>query len=102
MREYDEREIQELNAEPWMIDILKLNVGYNHWGCFEDYMNKEDAGWETRSILQSFDEMWKLDDYNELVNFYFGINRESIECIHCGGTGYNKETYQLSKDYYDF
>lgn len=45
---------------------------------------------------------WDLDDLNEIVNFYFEIERKSEHCEECGQTGYNPETRQISEDWYDF
>jgi hypothetical protein len=46
-------------------------------------------------------QLWELDEYNELVNFYFFIDRDAKEC-QCEGTGLNPKTKQLSDDWYDF
>ncbi len=45
MRHYDENDAKELNAQPWQLDLLKLNPAYCHWGPHEDYMWKEGSGY---------------------------------------------------------
>lgn len=102
MRKYDEDDLKELNAEEWMIDIVKLNEHYVWWGCYEDYMSDKKNGWRSASILETFDEMWGLDELNECVNYYFEIIRDNIECNECDGSGYNKETKIISDNFYDF
>lgn len=97
----DKKEVERLNAEAWMIKALKKNPDYNGWGNHEDYMIK-DSGWDSRQYIDSADELWEMDDLNELVNFYFNICRESEECSSCGQSGYNPETTQIGEDWYDF
>jgi len=107
MRKYPEdeddfRELKQLNADDWQVELLKYNPEYVWWGCFEDYMCKKD-GWDGRVITPSWkDHQWELDEYNELVNFYFEVNRKSHECLECNGQNLNKETLQISADWYDF
>lgn len=99
---YDRDYAKKLKAEPWMLELIKLNKHYTAWGCFEDYMYREDAGWESRSILQTFDEMWGLDDLNECVNYYFNVTRAHKKCVECNESGYNPETKKISDTFYDF
>jgi hypothetical protein len=111
--ESDEKELQKLNAAPWMVELLKLNPEYTCWGPHEDYMAKgKDRGWESPSFLATWKEFRStfggLNDLNECVNFYFSVNRDSKECPTCsewsgsGSRGYNRETAQISEDFYDF
>lgn len=100
--EYDLKELEKLNAEDWQIEMLKKNPEYVYWGNYEDYMASKNGGWSNPIELNSVKELWELDELNELVNFYFGLNRENHECKECEGTGLNKETKQLSDDWYDF
>lgn len=101
MRKYDEDDAKKLNAEQWQLDLLKLNPSYCWWGNYEDYMSN-DKGWRARHECQSIDDLWGLDELNEVVNFYFEVTRENHECPKCEGTTLNKETYQLEQDWYDF
>lgn len=101
MRKYDEDDAKVLNAEQWQLDLLKLNPSYVWWGNYEDYMSNE-KGWRARYFAESFDELWDLDNLNEVVNFYFEVTRENHECPHCEGEGVNPETRQLIEDWYDF
>lgn len=101
----DKKDLKLLNAEQWQVDLLKLNPSYCNWGCFEDYMWNTGEGWDSRVITPTWKEHrsgWELDEYNELVNFYFEIYRKNHKCEHCDGSGLNKETKQLSDDWYDF
>ena len=102
--DYDWKEIEKLGLEKddWKVRILKINPSYCNWGNYEDYMLKEDRGWESPVELENVKKLWKLDELNELVNFYFEIYKKSEDCKECEGTGYNKETLQISKDWYDF
>ena len=42
--DYDKEELERLNAEPWMVELLKCNPEYPFFGNYEDYMIK-DSGW---------------------------------------------------------
>lgn len=101
MRYYDENEAAELNAEPWQIELLKVNPDYCAWGPHEDYMWKEGSGWDSRVIVSSWPEFgWSLDDLNECVNFYFEVSRPSIQCEACGGNGYHPGAQQVVRTFY--
>lgn len=107
MRSYptdeDKKEVEKLNADDWQINLLKLNPEYVFWGCFEDYMSEKDKGWSSRVITPTWKEHgWGLDEYNELVNFYFQVYRKSHECPHCEGRGLNQATKKLTEDWYAF
>ena len=101
---YDWEEIEKLglNKNDWRINALKINPDYCNWGNYEDYMNKKEKGWESPVELENVNQLWELDELNELVNFYFEIYRHIEECEECEESGYNKETLQISKDWYDF
>jgi len=122
--DYDIKDVEKMNAKEWMLEALKMNPSYCCWGPYEDYMCKytdEEAkehnakmiaehgydpkrkggGWDSRFIVDSWKEFdWKLDDYNELVNFYFEVNRASKECEACEGKGLNPKTKIISDNYY--
>jgi len=108
MRNYPEdksdlEDFSKLNAEDWMMEALKMNPDYVYWGPYEDYMCSEKSGWDSRVIVDSWDDFGLgLDDLNEVVNFYFEISRSSEECCDCEGSGYNKETQIISDTWYDF
>lgn len=98
--EYDIEEVKLLNNEQWQLECLKMNPSYTGWGIHEDYMCKKD-GWDGALEFESIDEgLFNLDEYNELVNFYFEIYRNSKPCEHCGQSGYNPETKKLSDSWY--
>ncbi|MFM2393160.1 MAG: hypothetical protein RLZZ546_1142 [Bacteroidota bacterium] len=102
---YDKAALQKLKAADWQVDLLKLNPSYVHWGCFEDYMSKDKDGWDSRVITPTWKEHkegWNLDEYNELVNFYFTVYRKNHECPYCEGTALNPATKRLSNDWYSF
>lgn len=65
-------------------------------------MIDDEHSWSSRQTLESADQLWTLDDYNEVVNFYFDLIRDNHECETCEGTGLNPETFQLKEDWYDF
>jgi len=100
--EYDAKELAVLKAEEWQLEMLKKNPEYVHWGNHEDYMADKDKGWAERVFLDSFKGVWNLDELNELVNFYFLIERKNHQCPACEGNDLNKATFQLSEDWYDF
>lgn len=96
----DAQEVKELNAAPWQLELLKLNPSYLSWGNYEDYMRDKDAGWRSPVELNTFSEKWKLDELNELVNFYFEIYRKHHECPYCEGTCYNAATKEIQEGWY--
>lgn len=104
MRIYDKDEIEELNAEPWQIELLHLNPSYVCWGPHEDYMYKEPGkGWDAPVFVDSWKKFdWDLDDLNECVNFYFEVVRDSEECSQCRGTGYNEQTKKIADSFYGY
>lgn len=108
MRNYPEyesefKELNQLNAQDWMIELLKKNPDYTGWGSFDDYMrgNYGDE-WLKPIILDSVSQLKPLDENNEVVNFYFELTRENHECEHCKGTGYNEKTKELSDAWYSY
>jgi len=102
MRHYDKEEAARLNAEQWMLDLLALNPGYVGWGPHEDYMITEGSGWHTSRVIPTWAEFGppELDDFNECVNFYFSVNRESKDCATCGGNGYHPDAQHVVNTFY--
>ena len=100
--DYEKKELENLNAEKWMVDALKMNPDYNSWGNGEDYMETKKTGWNSAIEIESTNDLFELDDLNELVNFHFEITRDSINCESCDGSGYNKATKILSDSWYSF
>ncbi len=99
---YDVEEMAKLNAEEWQINCLQKNPYYTCWGNYEDYMTDKSGQWSSPVEIESVDELWELDDLNELVNFYFFIERENHTCPDCDGEGLNKATRELNRSWYDF
>mgnify|MGYP006306263131 CR=1 FL=1 len=98
---YDVQDLKDLNAEDWMIKCLKMNPSYPFWGNYEDYMIKKH-GWDAALEFEDIKEgLFKLDEFNECVNFYFEVRRKNIPCEHCEQTGYNPKTKKLHDDWYD-
>lgn len=98
---YDFECLDSLNAEQWMIDLLKLNPEYTLWGPHEDYMCQKDSGWRAPVETvgwKSFD--LELNELNEVVNFYFEIDRSSEKCKVCGGDGYHPDAKWVSDSFY--
>jgi hypothetical protein len=101
--DYDRKELERLNAEPWMLEALALNPSYVYWGPHEDYMMAgEDSGWRAPMFMSSWSEVMTLDVLNECVNFYFQIVRDSDKCESCDQSGYNPATKRIADDFYDF
>lgn len=100
----DRADLARLNAEPWMVECLRLNPKYTHWGPHEDYMTAKDAGWREPVFASTWAEFgpWTLSEMNEVVHFYFQVQRASNECEACSGSGLNPATHQISEDFYDF
>ena len=101
--EYDREEVEHLGNPPkWMLDALNLNPNYVSWGPGEDYMWRDDESWGSQKIFGSWKEFgpWLLDDMNELVNFYFEIERDSCECVRCGGNGYHPDAQWVTESFY--
>lgn len=101
----DRRDLAELNAEPWMVDLLSLNPEYVFWGPGEDYMSRAGGdGWSSSQEFSSWSEFgpWGPDDLNECVNFYFELHRASKPCAACDESGLNPATKAISDDWYDF
>ena len=80
--EYDWNYVKEvgLRKNDWKLNVLKKNPEYVNWGNYEDYMCNKGKGWDSAVELESADNLWELDTFNELVNFYFEIYRNSKEC----------------------
>jgi hypothetical protein len=92
----DQAELAKLSAQPWMVECLKLNPSYVHWAPGDDSM--PNGG--TVDTWAEFAE-FTLDDWNEVVHFYFHIDRASKTCEACDGSGLNPATHQISEDFYD-
>lgn len=100
---YDVKSLSKLNAKPWQVDLLKINPSYCFWGNGEDYMYTTTDGWNSSVTISDFSKFnWKLDEYNECVNFYFSVDRKNVKCESCDGDGINPETKKISDDWYSF
>jgi hypothetical protein len=102
--EFDQEELENLKAEPWMLKLLDLNPGYTSWGPHEDYMITKGDGWNSTQFFDSWEDFgpWEFTELNECCNFYFQVVRESTVCEACDQTGYNPATRQIAEDWYDF
>lgn len=98
---YDQEELARLNAESWQVELLKLNPTYPHWGPYEDYMVKSNDGWESPLIFENWTKFnIDLDELNEVVNFYFSIERENEICNTCKGSGYSVDAQWVTDSFY--
>lgn len=113
---YDVKEAARLGAEPWMLDLLKMNPRYCSWGPHEDYMwnrgqdegpdelgREPKRGWDSRILCPGWKQgNWacELDDLNEVVNFYFEIDRAAVPCETCNGDGYHPDAQWISESFY--
>lgn len=91
--DYNKRLVEWIAPEEWMVECLKMNPNYTSWGPYEEYMSKnDDGGWDNPMIFKTWKEFGplKLDKYNEIVNFYFEIERKSEPCEFCGESGLNE------------
>lgn len=102
--EHERKELDELNPEPWMVEALKLNPSYVFWGPHEDYMWKKGKGWDTPIVKSTWKDyatdFCELDDLNEIVHFYFEINRDHKDCPVCGGCGVHPDAQWVEKSWY--
>lgn len=99
--EYDWSRVKEdLKPDDWALEALKLNPPYLGWGNYEDYMGSKEGGWDSPQELEGPEELWSLDDLNELVNFYFFLEREGHECADCEGRGFGPEKNRIFKNFY--
>lgn len=99
---HEVKDLQMVKAEKWQIDLLGKNPNYVWWGNYEDYMSDKNSGWGSPIELNSFSDVWTLDELNECVNFYFEVYRKNHQCPQCEGNNLNPKTLQLSEDWYDF
>lgn len=103
---YELDNLARLNAAEWQIAQLSRNPEYVFWGVGEDYMDMPhiDGGWNGSIIASdwsSFD-IKEPNELNEIINFYFAIERDNVKCEHCDGTGHNPATKVISDGFYDF
>ena len=59
---YDQQELKNLAAEPWMLELLNLNPDYCGWGPHEDYMCGTGDGWNSRILCSSWQDFRKSDE----------------------------------------
>ena len=99
---WGEEEIESLNAEPWQIELLNLNPEYSCWGPYEDYMITKGDGWNSAKFFDSWKDFgpWNVDELNEIVHFYFQIDRDSEKCSNCVSTGYHPDALWISESFY--
>lgn len=102
MRTFDEEDAAKLEAQPWMLELLKRNPSYVHWGPHEDYMWTKGGGWTSPVVDQTWADFGfkELDDYNEVAHFYFSVERPSEKCAMCEGTGYHPDALWVSESWY--
>ena len=103
MHDFDEKELKDLNAKKWQLDLLGVNPKYIFWGNNQDYMSCGKDRWDAPVSFLTWKDFgpWALDDLNELVNFYFNVNRDCRNCEECEGSGSNKETREIDRSWYD-
>lgn len=101
--EDEEAELAALKPAPWMSRFLDLNPSYMGWGPGDDYMSKDSQGWDSSPSMNwvSFQAGFSLDDFNEVVHFYFEIGRDSERCDPCGGCGLNPASREIAETFYD-
>lgn len=99
---YEHEEAKRLDPAPWMLAELKRNPSYVSWGPHEDYMWNEKDGWDSRIIAKSWPEfdIKQLNELNEVVNFYFCIEREGKPCETCNGKGRHTDAQWITESFY--
>jgi len=66
----------------WMRNAVAKNPEYVFWGPDQDYMWKAGTGWEAPLAFASWGDCnLVLDDLNEVVHFYFGVNGDDPERV---------------------
>jgi len=113
MRDYpqtpgDREELAQLNAAPWMVNILKLNPAYTSWGPGECYMTAETSeskGFEGACYFATWADMQadldEVDTRNIVANFYFQLHRKAANCAACARTGYAPLAREVYRAFYD-
>jgi len=97
---YEKEEAKKIKAPDWMLEQLKLNPEYVSWGVYEDYMTGGE-GWTKAIIVDKWQDLnIGLDELNEVVDFYFEVEKPSRDCDGCESTGYNSKTLELSNNFY--
>lgn len=99
----DDKEVARLAPETWMLAQLKFNPSYVSWGPHEDYMWKTGEGWDKPWINKSWPEFGpsELNELNEVVNFYFSVERPGEDCTTCGGNGTHPDAQWISESFYE-
>lgn len=85
-----QKELDRLNAQPWMADQLKLNPSYVSWG------NSGDGTADVEVLAN----LCNQNDLNEVFSGYYFVYRETEACFHCDSSGYNEDTRKLSETWY--
>ena len=109
--ENDLKELADLNAAPWMVEALRMNPDYTCWGPHEDSMFRRNpdegpdefgrvgkSSWSCRFLQNGWREH-DLDDFNEIVHFYFQVDRESKPCVTCVQTGYHPDAQWVTESF---
>jgi hypothetical protein len=79
---YSQEDAKELNAPEWMLQTLTMNPSYTSWGPYEDYMCGGGTGWSSPLFYESWSMFdFGLDDLNEVVNFYFEIEKPDVVAV---------------------
>lgn len=97
IRDADDEDLVKWNTPEWMVQLVRKNPSYTGWGPHEDYMWRDNAGWESRWLMDGWEGEGpiSLDCYNEVVNFYFFVNRDSEQCTACKGTAYSSDAHNI-------
>lgn len=94
--DYDE--VESMQPEDWMLDLLKMNPEYCSWGPGDDYMAGE--GWSSSLEFNNWNEFeFELDSFNEVVNFYFEVDKESKNCEVCKMSGWHPDAQWVTESF---
>lgn len=97
----DKKELADLDAPAWMLELLHMNPDYPHWGPDEELMTTRGNGWSTSIAACKWEDHWPIDNLNECVHFYFEVSRPGHGCGACDRTGYNAATREINRTFFD-
>jgi hypothetical protein len=95
----------DLNAERWQLDLLKLN----HGGCYQwqpgnDLMGRIDEGdWDSSLFFENWAAFTQreVSQFNLVADYYFYLCRENEDCKACDGSGLSPRAKNLSKELHE-
>jgi hypothetical protein len=106
--------LDEYACDPWMVEQLRRNPSYPHWGPHEDYQWVKDTRHPDSprafSNWPHFKRCFTVGKHpedtadrsgGEIVNWYFSLERQQNECRDCERSGLNQATKEISDHWYN-